>query len=255
MLARIAATARTLRTDHCFSHESAALLHGLWVYRLAEEVHVSQAWKPKVRREGGTPLRRHPVDVPPRDRTTTSTGLPVTTLERTMVDCARWLPGERALVVADSGLRAGADPEVVETVLADGAGRPGVRQARQIMALADARSESVGETRLRWLLDAAGLEPPELAVAVSTWRGTAWVDVGWPGLSVGIEFDGVVKYSGGEYGDPRERLLDEKRRHDALAEAGWTVLRVTWEDLADPDRLIARIRRALAEAVRRHPAR
>ncbi|MFD6175697.1 MULTISPECIES: hypothetical protein [unclassified Isoptericola] len=239
VLARIVAASRTLHTDYCFSHESAALLHGLGVYRLAEEVHVSQAWKPKVRRERGTTLRRHPV----------------TTLERTMVDCARWLPGERGLVVADSGLRAGADRRVAASVLAEAAGRPGVRQARRILELADARSESVGESRLRWTLHSAGVEVPSLAVAVETWRGTVWVDAGWPDLKVGIEFDGAVKYSGGEYGDPRERLLAEKRRHDALTEAGWAVLRVTWEELADPDRLIARIRRALAEAARRRLAR
>ncbi|SKC35019.1 Transcriptional regulator, AbiEi antitoxin, Type IV TA system [Krasilnikoviella flava] len=255
VLALVAATAATLRTAYCFSHETAALLHGLWVYRLAEEVHVSQGWKPKVRRGSGSPVHRHPVDLPAKDRTVVPAGLPVSTLERTMVDCARWLPGERALVVADSAFRAGADRRVAEAVLAEAAGKPGVRQARRIVELADARSESVGETRLRWLLDAAGLEPPDLAVAVDTWRGTVWIDLGWPGLAVGIEFDGTVKYSGGEYGDPRERLLAEKRRHDALTEAGWTLLHVTWEDLADPDRLVARIRRALAEAARRQVAR
>ncbi len=255
MLARIVAASRTLHTDYCFSHESAALLHGLGVYRLAEEVHVSQAWKPKVRRGRGTPLRRHPIDVPAWDRTTTATGLPVTTLERTMIDCARWLPGERGLVVADSGLRAGADRRVAASVLAEAAGRPGVRQARRILELADARSESVGESRLRWILHAAGVEVPSLAVAVETWRGTVWVDAGWPDVQVGIEFDGAVKYSGGEYGDPRERLLTEKRRHDALTEAGWTILRVTWDDLSDPGRLVARIARALAEAAHRRLAR
>jgi len=255
VLARIVAASRTLHTDYCFSHESAALLHGLGVYRLAEEVHVSQAWKPKVRRERGTTLRRHPIDVPARDRTTTATGLPVTTLERTMVDCARWLPGERGLVVADSGLRAGADRRVAASVLAEAAGRPGVRQARRILELADARSESVGESRLRWTLHSAGVEVPSLAVAVETWRGTVWVDAGWPDLKVGIEFDGAVKYSGGEYGDPRERLLTEKRRHDALTEAGWTILRVTWDDLSDPGRLVARIVGALAEAAHRRLAR
>jgi predicted transcriptional regulator of viral defense system len=248
VLAQVAAVAGTLRTDYCFSHETAALLHGLAVYRLAEEVHVSQRWKPKVRRGRDGPVRRHPVDVPARDRTLSSTGLPVTSLERTTVDCARWLPGARALAIADSALRAGADREVVETLVGEAAGRPGVRQARRIAALADARAESVGESLVRWIVHEADLDAPELAVAVETWRGTSWVDLAWPGAQVGIEFDGAVKYSGGEYGDPHERLLAEKRRHDALGEAGWTLVHVMWDDLTEPDRLVARLRRALAAA-------
>ena len=66
-----------------------------------------------------------------------------------------------------------------------------------------------------------------------------------------VEFDGAVKYSGGEYGDPRGRLLAEKARHDALVEAGWLVLRVTWDDLSDPDLLLGRIRAALARRAAR----
>ncbi|MEN5074268.1 hypothetical protein ABE437_10660 [Isoptericola cucumis] len=255
VLALVAAVAQTLRTDYCFSHESAALVHGLSVYRLADEVHVSQSWKPKVRRDRDDRVRRHPVDVPPRDRTTTPTGLPVTTLERTTVDCGRWLAGARALVVADSALRAGADRAVVDKILHDAAGRPGIRQARLVVDLADARAESPGESLVRWSVHEAGIDLPDLAVEVQTWRGTAWVDLGWPELRVGIEFDGAVKYSGGEHGDPRERLLAEKRRHDALTEAGWTILRVTWDDLAHPDRLVARIRRARAAARRRGTVR
>lgn len=250
VLALVAAVARTLTTDYCFSHETAALLHGLAVYRLAEEVHVSQRWKPKVRRDRDGAVRRHPVDVPARDRTLSVTGMPVTSLERTMVDCARWLPGPRALVVADSALRAGADRAVVETLLVEAAGRPGIRQARRVVGLADPRAESLAESLVRWIVHEADLEAPEPAVAVETWRGTSWVDLGWPGAAVGIEFDGAVKYSGGEYGDPRERLLAEKRRHDALVEAGWVIVRVVWDDLTDPDRLTARLRRALATARR-----
>jgi len=56
--------------------------------------------------------------------------------------------------------------------------------------------------------------------------------------------DGLEKYSG-LHGDPRQVLLDEKRRHDALVEAGWLLVRVTAEDLRDPDRLVARIVAAL----------
>ncbi|MFE6971894.1 hypothetical protein [Isoptericola sp. NPDC057653] len=254
VLALAAAVAAGLKTDVVLSHETAALVHGLNLYGLAEEVHVCQDSKPAGRRTPDPHLRRHPIVVPDRDRTDVS-GRPVTTIERTMVDCARWLPGARALVVADSALRAGADPDVVALLLDEASGRPGVRQARRIVEVADARAESVGESLVRWFVLEADLGPVELAVEAPTRRGRYWVDLGWPTLEVGIEFDGLVKYSGGEFGDPRQRLLAEKRRHDALTEAGWTLVHVTWEDLRDPAALIARIRAALAAAYRRRAAR
>ncbi len=158
---------------------------------------------------------------------------------------------ERALGVVDSALRAGADLTTLVARADEAFGRRGIRRARRIIALADIRSESVGESRTRWHLVAAGLSRPELAIPVETFLGTRWVDLGWPELKVGIEFDGAIKYSGGEYGDPGRRLLDEKRRHDALVEAGWILIHVTWDDLAHPERLVARVRAALATARRR----
>ncbi|WP_277212921.1 hypothetical protein [Isoptericola croceus] len=257
VLQLVAAVESSLHTDFVFSHETAALLHGLSHYRLAPEVHVSQSWKPRVR-PADRQLRRHPVDVPDQDRTLL-TGRPVTTVERTLVDCARWLPGAQALVVADSALRAGADLGVVGRVLGDAAGHPGVRRARRVVALADARAESPGESLVRWHLEESGfdLPSPDLSVEVATTAGTYWIDLGWPELRVGIEFDGAVKYSGGTYGDPTSRLVAEKRRHDALTEAGWVVVRVMWADLTDPARLVARVRQAVAMARRRNrrPAR
>jgi len=170
---------------------------------------------------------------------------PVTTLERTVVDCARTLAPDQALVIADSALRGGADPALVSTILEESAGRRGVRRAREVVGLADARAESAGESVLRWIVHAAGLPAPEIGLRVPTRRGDSWLDLAWPGHRVALEFDGAVKYSGGEYGDPTRRLFDEKLRQDALEEAGWLVLRVVWEDLLRPEVLAARIRSAL----------
>ena len=250
-----AATAETLQNEFVFSHETAALIQGLSLYRLADEVHVTQRTKPAVRRVADPSLHRHAVALPDRDRTIVS-GRPVTTIERTLVDCARWLPGPRALVVADSALRAGADLDLVDVLLREAAGKPGIRQGRWVVELADARAESVAESLVRWFVLQAGLDRPDLAVPAATGRGTYWFDLAWPGHKVGIEFDGVVKYSGGQYGDPQERLLAEKYRNDALVEAGWHVLHVRWSDLRDPAALIGRIRAALAAAAaRQRPAR
>jgi len=194
-------------------------------------------------------VRRHTIALL-EDDTTDVGGAPVTTPLRTALDCACSMSPERALGVVDSALRAGADLAALVARADDARGRRGVVRARRVIALADAQ-ESVGESRTRRHLAAAGLPRPELAIPVETFLGTRWVDLGWPGLKVGIEFDGAVKYSGGEYGDPRRRLFDEKRRHDALVDAGWVLIHVTWADLAHPERLVARVRAALASAGRR----
>ncbi|MFF2833907.1 hypothetical protein ACFVSK_19235 [Cellulosimicrobium cellulans] len=244
VVARAVALSGRLTTDYWFSHSTAAVLHGLWTWRLADEVHVTQLGNPSVRRTDPG-LRRHWTSLPESDRGELD-GLPVTSLERTIVDCARSLSPVAGIVVADSGLRAGADVRRVEAALAAAAGGRGVRRARRVLAEADARSESPGESLVRWLVVDAGLPRPEPNLAVTTWRGSYRLDLAWTTHRVAVEFDGAVKYSGGEYGDPRGRLLAEKARHDALVEAGWLVLRVTWNDLAEPDLLLRRVRAALA---------
>src|SRR5690606_2917756 len=225
VVARAVALAGRLTTDYWFSHSTAAVLHGLWTWRLADEVHVTQLGNPSVRRTDPG-FRRHWTALPERDRAELG-GLPVTSLERTIVDCARSLSATSGIVVADSGFRAGADVRRVEEVLAAAARGRGVRRARRLLAEADARSESPGESVVRWLVVDGGLPHPEPNHTATTWRGTYRLDLAWTTFRVAVEFDGAVKYSGGEYGDPRGRLLAEKARHDALVEAGWLVLRET----------------------------
>ncbi|MFC8923948.1 hypothetical protein [Cellulosimicrobium sp. NPDC057127] len=244
------ALAERLTTDYWFSHSTAAVLHGLWTWRLADEVHVTQLGNPSVRRRTDPRVRRHWTALAHDDRDELS-GLPVTSLERTIVDCARSLPPVAGIVVADSGLRAGADLERIGVVLQAAAGGRGVRRARQVLAEADGRSESPGESVVRWIAIEAGLPRPEPNLTVPTWRGAYRLDLAWTAHRVAVEFDGAVKYSGGEYGDPQRRLLAEKARHDALVEAGWLVVRVTWDDLADSDVVARRIRSALSTALRR----
>lgn len=244
------ALAERLTTDYWFSHSTAAVLHGLWTWRLSDEVHVTQLGNPSVRRRTDPGVRRHWTALPEADRGEAD-GLPVTSLERTIVDCARYLTPTAGIVVADSGIRAGADLERVAAILDAAAGGRGVRRARQVLAEADGRSESPGESAARWIAIDGGLPRPEPNHVVSTWRGEYRLDLAWTQQQVAVEFDGAVKYSGGEYGDPQARLLAEKARHDALVEAGWLVLRVTWGDLADPDLLVRRIRTALVRRAAR----
>lgn len=43
----------------------------------------------------------------------------------------------------------------------------------------------------------------------------------------------------------------EKKRHEALLDAGYEVVRVTWSDLAAPHRIVDRVRAAAARAAKR----
>ncbi|MFC8192354.1 hypothetical protein ACFUMH_11925 [Cellulomonas sp. NPDC057328] len=171
-------------------------------------------------------------------------GLPVTTLARTAVDCARALAGLPALVVADAALRAGCSPDELAAAARRCDGQRGARRAREVLALADGGAESAGETWVRAVLLAAGLPAPTTQLQVETRRGPVWADLGWPGARLLLEYDGRGKYV------TPEDLYREKQRHDALVEAGWTVLRVTADDCARPDELVARVVRA-APALRR----
>ncbi|MEK8228182.1 hypothetical protein NKG05_22080 [Oerskovia sp. M15] len=125
-------------------------------------------------------------------------------------------------------------------------------QARRILQLADARSESPARRFYAGQPSTPAFRRSRPVLGHDLARDFR-LDLAWPELRLGLEFDGSVKYSGG-MGDPTERLLAEKRREDALREAGWTILRVTWEDLGDPERLVGRLRAARQLARERRSA-
>src|SRR5690606_40002622 len=87
-------------------------------------------------------------------------GLPVTSLERTIVDCAMALNRRDGLVIADAALHLGADRATCEEILAALSGRRGVVAARWVVARADGGAESPGEARTRFELPRGGCAPP-----------------------------------------------------------------------------------------------
>ncbi|MGV8967429.1 MAG: hypothetical protein ACOH2F_14265 [Cellulomonas sp.] len=239
---RIAALAAQLTTPMWFSHESAALIWDLAVVRLSSRTDLTQLYPQNGRTDPA--VRRHCAVLPPADRTERD-GLPVTGLERTVLDCAMSLPVDRGLVIADSALHGGLDVRRLVDRLGRLTGHRGVRRARTVLALTDPRAESPGETLVRFVVVQAGLPRPDLQIQVECPTGTFRIDLGWPERKLGIEFDGFVKYSARDGGTAAEAIFAEKRRQDALEEAGWKILRLTWSDLATPEVLADRIRRHL----------
>ena len=247
-IARVAAAVLQLETPLVVSHGSAALLWGLPAPTGAP-VHLTQTSKPCRNARG---LVRHSHRLSDTDATTLS-GIPVTTLARTVLDCAATLPPSVALAIVDAALHTGLDRTACVDLLSQTPGRRGAIQARALLDLGDDGAESPGESRVRHVLLAAGLPRPETQVPVDTHLGTFWTDLGWPAWRLLAEYDGRGKYTAG--GSTTAAVLAEKRRQDAIEEAGYRVLRITSDDLRSPAGLVDRVIRAAPATAIRLPLR
>ncbi|MFD0365442.1 hypothetical protein ACFQZZ_28735 [Nocardia sp. GCM10030253] len=185
-------------------------------------------------------------------------GLHVTSAARTIVDLARTVPFEQAIVVGDAALRMSTTTrdELAEQ-LDRARHRSGRPAAQRVVDFLDGRSESVGESRSRVALRQSDLPAPELQARIIGLDATtmARVDFLWPELGVIGEFDGMVKYHKEMRGDrlPEQVVIEEKAREDALRALGWIVVRWTWQDLEHPSPFRARL--AAAADIARHTAR
>jgi very-short-patch-repair endonuclease len=145
------------------------------------------------------------------------------------------------LVAADAALHRGMAraPDLVAAVRSL-RGHHGIGPVRAVLAQADGRIESPGETLTGYIVRGMGLElEPQFEVQAEGRQFRA--DFRIKGTRVLVEFDGRVKYA---TGDGRV-LFEEKQREDALRRAGWVVVRVVWSDLQDPAALRRRVRSAL----------
>lgn len=241
-LARATAVVRQSRADVTFSHETAAVVWGLPLADPPTRTHLVQA----TRRSGeaADDVARHLRAGAASDRQHVR-GLPVTSLARTVVDCACRLGVRGGLVVADAALAAGLDRESCTAVIERMPGARGVRDARTVLEIADDGAESPGESLSRLAILRSGFPPPVTQVAVETYLGTFWLDMGWPEWALGVEFDGAVKYDD----LPRDVVLAEKRRQEAIEEAGWHLVRLTFSDLRAPETIAARLLRARRRAL------
>lgn len=237
VLARAAAAVRQLTGEVVLSHDTAATVWGLPLLDLPDVTHVVQ----RTRRAGNAAddVVRHHRPTATVDRETLH-GLPVTSLARTVVDCACRLGVQAGLVVADAALAAGLKLGACADIVTSEPGSRGVRAARTVLTFADDGAESPGESLARWAILRSGFPAPQTQVAVETHLGTFWLDLGWREWRLGVEFDGAVKYAG----LTRETLVAEKRRQDAIEEAGWRLVRLSFADVRSPQAVAARLLRA-----------
>lgn len=247
----VLATAPQLRDGAVFSHGSAALLHGLPVWPGAvAKVHVTRS------RQGGGGMKRSVVQVHGAPLQIADvmlmSGMPVTSMARTVLDLARTLPMDQAVACGDRALALGLRQADLGAGLLRMERWPGVRSARRTVGFLDGHSESVGESVSRVRLMEEGLPAPELQQEIFGPNGqlVARVDFYWKDRQTIGEFDGKIKY--GRLLKPGQRIedaiFDEKVREDALRDLGSQVVRWLWRDLYRPGWLRERVLRAFARA-------
>ncbi|KAA0110846.1 hypothetical protein [Mycolicibacterium sp. P1-5] len=166
----------------------------------------------------------------------------VTTPARTAFDIGRRGGLRSAVARLDALARATkVSAEEVSAVAACHPGARGLRQLESALDLFDRGAESPQESYLRLLLIRGGLARPTTQIPVYGDDGTivAYLDMGWPELMIGIEYDGDHHRS-----DRRQYVRDIRRR-DVVEDLGWRLLQVVAED--HPTDILRRARRAIAE--------
>lgn len=210
-----------------FSHETAAAIHGLPLYRAHRDSVRTIAPTGRPGALKGT--IRHRGELADEEVVEVD-GLLCTTLERTTADVARTATFEQAVTVADAALR---------RVCVDGPGTydegwaaafrrtaleisrrsaHGQTRARRVLEFADGRAQLPGESISRIRLRSLGFRTVILQVPVPGPRGKMYyVDFGLEDASAFGEFDGSIKYVDGRLVDGRtssQVLDDEKHRED-----------------------------------------
>lgn len=215
--------ARAYGQSAVVSHLSAAQLHGWKVKQAADRIHVTVPRKRR-RRAAHAPLALHWRHLPDAE---TAEG--VTSPLRTVMDCARTLPFDEALVIADQALRLGAVRRPELLTAAEASRGPGALAARRVARLADGRAANPLESCLRAIaLGVPGLEvTPQQTIRAPGLRTD--VDLADPALRLAIEAEGY------EHHGSRAGLRRDCRRYTALAAMGWVIARYSYEDImGDP---------------------
>jgi Protein of unknown function (DUF559) len=217
------------------SHRSAGHLWGLRGWRGSVEV---------TRPSGGTARRGirvlqrrlDPLEV------TAELGIPVTTIERTLLDIARYLDRRQLTRAIAAGQRSGRlHWGKLTRVIAEGDGCAGIERLRHAAGDADPRAADARsgiEVDFLALCGEAGLPLPACNVLVEGHM----VDFLWPARRVVVELDSYRFH-----GDPAAFERDRETTL-ALEAAGYRVPRVTERMLTrNPNAVVSRLRRALSD--------
>jgi hypothetical protein len=255
----VRATAPSIRPPVLLSHRTAAAVHGLpFVGAVPERV---EATDPRRERTETTALLRvhgdsgesgvpgQWADLPPT-KTVDFAGAASTSLVRTLVDVASSTPLLDALPMVDAALR---DRRLLPEMLADELAnrqRKGTDKATVAVAMGSALSGSAAESVARVVFRQLRTpEPVQQHPFARPGTRTAVVDFWFPEQGVVVEVDGRAKYEDATMLDGRttaDAHWQEKQREDFIRSFPEvrTVVRFTWADLMDPERVRVALVRA-----------
>jgi very-short-patch-repair endonuclease len=109
-----------------------------------------------------------------------------------------------------------------------------------VLAEASPYAGSPMESRLRMVIVNAGLPRPRVQWPVQDvpHRTVVWLDLAYPELDIGIEYEGEVHTA-------PERVRRDVDRYTRLVDRGWRMYRYTKNDVhREPDRIVAELTRA-----------
>lgn len=236
--------AATMVHDGVASHRSALRLHGILGYR-TDVVEVSSRPRGNIRIPNVT--AHETVCFSPVDHTMVD-GIPVTTVERTLIDAGAVHSPRFVEDALDECIRrnlTSADAVARRVQATAGQGRNGIGVMRAILDTRHAlqnTTESVLESRfLRALRDHGVALPVTQHVIRLGHHVVARVDFAYPERRVAIEVDGL------RYHASRAALEADATRQNEISAAGFRVFRFSKGDLAEPSRIAMRIARILED--------
>jgi predicted transcriptional regulator of viral defense system len=250
---RVRAAHLVLQRDHWFSHESAAVIHGIpQVDPRSALVHVT---RPRVlggRAKAGI-VQHKAVFLP--HQATIGEGLPVLDVARTACDLARGSGLTAGLAACDHARRRGTSKAQLRAVREQMRCWRGATTVEAAIDLADPGAENFAESAMRELVHALGIGRPSTQFGLRAEGRTVFCDV-----RVGrhiFELDGKVKFTPVAEGgvadrDPVEVLWAQKARQDFITGFKLGVSRVTYRDLGvGRQQAVERLRREYADTVAR----
>jgi hypothetical protein len=237
--AQVLAVVRSHERTLVLAHATAARAWGLPTPLPPEPPLTFIATRPPARRNGGVRVLVAELC----DHDVVERGLVlVTSVPRTVVDCARSLPARDALAIADAAMRRGLTTAgQLAAAVERQRGRPQIDRARQVLALCDPRRENAFESWSAWSFHENGVPQPVWQATLCDEDGVflARPD-GWWESGVAGEADGRVKYRlaalerGGLTGENLAKVLDDERaRESRLRRAGALLVRWSPWDVLD----------------------
>jgi very-short-patch-repair endonuclease len=161
-------------------------------------------------------------------------GLRVTAMPLTVIEAAVRRGGGPKLM--DSALQRHVELRALWDAHLRNKGRHGSPATRRLLQAAEDGARSAAERLLIQLLKTAGITGWKANYPVAGYK----VDVGFSACKVALEADGLAFHS------DSDDFHNDRVRQNAIALAGWQVLRFTWLDLTEyPDRVIAEVKRAV----------